>query len=47
MGSCRQFPCTVYGEVEYSRNVYRTEAEDGQMAHVFLLSQAIFCGVVS
>lgn len=32
---------TVYGEVEYSRNVYRTETEDGQMAHVFLLDQTM------
>lgn len=32
---------TIYGEVEYSRNVYRTETEDGQMAHVFLLDQAM------
>lgn len=32
---------TVYGEVEYSRNVYRTETEDGQTAHVFLLDQAM------
>ena len=32
---------TVYGEVEYSRNVYRTETEDGQAAHIFLLDQAM------
>ena len=32
---------TVYGEVEYFRNVYRTETEDGQAAHVFLLDQAM------
>ena len=32
---------TVYGEVEYSRNVYRTETEDGQTAHVYLLDQAM------
>ena len=32
---------TVYGEVEYSRNVYRTETEDGQVAHIFLLDQAM------
>ena len=32
---------TVYGEVEYSRNVYRTATEDGQVAHVFLLDQAM------
>lgn len=32
---------TVYGEVEYSRRVYRTETEDGQTAHVFLLDKAM------
>lgn len=32
---------TVYGEVEYSRRVYRTQTEDGQRAHVFLLDQAM------
>lgn len=32
---------TVYGEVEYSRNVYRTEIEDGQVAHIYLLDQAM------
>ncbi len=32
---------TVYGEVEYSRNVYRTETEDGQVAHIYLLDQAM------
>ena len=32
---------TVYGEVEYSRCVYRTRTEDGQSAHVFLLDQAM------
>lgn len=32
---------TVYGEVEYSRNVYRTETEEGKTAHVFLLDQAM------
>ncbi len=32
---------TVYGEVIYSRRVYRTETEDGQVAHVFLLDQAM------
>ena len=32
---------TVYGEVEYSRNVYRTETDDGQTAHVFLLDEAM------
>ena len=32
---------TVYGEVEYSRYVYRTGTEDGRTAHVFLLDQAM------
>lgn len=32
---------TVYGEVEYARNVYRTKTEDGQVSHVFLLDQAM------
>ena len=32
---------TVYGEVEYSRRVYRTKTEDGRTAHVFLLDQAM------
>ncbi len=32
---------TVYGEVEYYRNVYRTEMEDGRTAHVFLLDEAM------
>lgn len=32
---------TVYGEVEYSRNVYRTQTAEGQLAHVFLLDQAM------
>lgn len=32
---------TIYVEVEYSRNVYRTETEDGQVAHIFLLDQAM------
>lgn len=32
---------TVYGEVKYSRNVYRTENEDGQVAHIYLLDQAM------
>lgn len=32
---------TIYGEVEYSRNVYHTETEDGQVAHIFLLDQAM------
>lgn len=32
---------TVYGEVAYSRTVYRTETEEGQAAHIFLLDQAM------
>ena len=40
-GSRRTSIKTVYGEVEYSRRVYRTETEDGQTAHVFLLDQAM------
>ena len=32
---------TVYGEVVYSRNVYRTETPDGQTAHIFLLDEAM------
>ena len=32
---------TIYGEVTYSRNVYRTETEEGQTAHVFLLDEAM------
>lgn len=32
---------TVYGDVTYSRRVYRTETEEGQVAHVFLLDQAM------
>ena len=32
---------TVYGEVEYSRRVYRTEPGDGKAAHVYLLDQAM------
>lgn len=32
---------TVYGEVEYSRNAYRTETADGQAAHIFLPDQAV------
>ena len=38
-GSRRTSIKTVYGEVEYSRRVYRTETEEGQTAHVFLLDQ--------
>lgn len=30
---------TIYGEVEYSRRVYRTETEDGRTAHIYLLDQ--------
>lgn len=40
-GSRRTSIKTVYGEVEYSRRVYRTETQDGQTAHVFLLDQAM------
>ena len=32
---------TVYGEVVYSRRVYRTELEDGRSAHIYLLDQAM------
>ena len=32
---------TVYGAVEYSRKVYRTESEDGEVAHIYLLDQAM------
>ena len=32
---------TVYGEVEYRRQVYRTGQADGQAAHVFLLDKAM------
>ena len=32
---------TVYGEVEYSRRVYRTTLEDGRTAHVYLLDKAM------
>ena len=32
---------TVYGEVTYSRRVYRTEQEDGRTAHIYLLDQAM------
>ena len=30
---------TVYGEVEYSRRVYRTQMKNGETAHIFLLDQ--------
>lgn len=32
---------TVYGTVEYTRNVYCTKNEDGQAAHIYLLDQAM------
>lgn len=32
---------TVYGDVEYSRRVYRTTLEDGEKAFVFLLDEAM------
>lgn len=32
---------TVYGEVCYSRRVYRTENEEGQVAYIYLLDQAM------
>ena len=32
---------TVYGEVTYSRRVYRTEEENGQTAYIHLLDQAM------
>lgn len=32
---------TVYGEVEYSRRVYRTNLEDGNRAYVYLLDKAM------
>ena len=32
---------TVYGEVEYSRNVYQTKTEAGQNASVYLLDEAM------
>lgn len=32
---------TVYGTVEYTRNVYRTENEDGQAEYIYLLDQAM------
>lgn len=33
---------TVYGEVEYSRNVYRTENEDGQPMYFCWIRQCIW-----
>ena len=32
---------TVYGDVEYSRRVYRTSLEDGETAYVYLLDEAM------
>lgn len=32
---------TVYGEVAYSRTVYRVETEEGHAAHIFLLDEAM------
>lgn len=32
---------TVYGEVEYARNVYQTKTEEGQNAHIYLLDEAM------
>lgn len=32
---------TVYGEVSYSRRVYRTEEENGRAAYIYLLDQAM------
>lgn len=32
---------TVYGEVEYQRRVYRTNLEDGEIAYVYLLDEAM------
>ncbi len=32
---------TVYGEVAYSRKIYRTTTSDGETAHVFLLDQTM------
>ena len=40
-GSRRTTIKTVYGEVEYRRRVYQTKTENGQIAHVFLLDQAM------
>lgn len=37
----------VYGDVSYSRRVYRTETEEGQVAHVFLLDQAMKMNKIS
>ena len=32
---------TVYGEVEYQRTVYQTRTEDGKIAHIYLLDEAM------
>ena len=32
---------TVYGEVTYGRNVYRTKTEDGETAYIYLLDEAM------
>jgi len=32
---------TIYGEVEYERNVYKKKLEDGQTAYIYLLDEAI------
>ena len=32
---------TVYGEVEYRRRVYRRESEEGEVAYIYLLDQAM------
>lgn len=40
-GTCDTSIKTVYGDVAYSRRVYKTNTEDGQTAHVFLLDQAM------
>ena len=32
---------TVYGEVSYSRRVYRTKNEEGQVEYIYLLDQAM------
>ena len=40
-GKCSTTIKTVYGEVEYSRNVYQTKTEDGRRVHVYLLDEAM------
>ena len=32
---------TVYGEVEYSRNIYQTVTDDGKKAFIYLLDEAL------